>query len=253
MEKDFINLLEEFKRISYKGYIRGVRQSYGSIGLTFERELGKSPDSLYYPDYGEIEIKCTSRFSHYPLYLFTVAFDGPDANEIMRIANAYGNYDKDYPDKKVLFTKLDCKYFALVNDKYNFILDFDKDEKRVYLCVYDLNRNLIERRSYINFQTIIDHLKLKLNKLAFIYASKKKDNFDYYYRFYRIIFYKLRSEEVFLSLLEDGTIKVGLVSRISKSGSDKGRYRNKNLEFEIDKYDIEKLFEKIYEYNLDYR
>lgn len=72
MEKDFINLLEEFKKISYKGYIRGVRQSYGSIGLTFERELGKSPDSLYYPDYGEIEIKCTSRFSHY-LYIYLLS------------------------------------------------------------------------------------------------------------------------------------------------------------------------------------
>lgn len=251
MPQDFEKLLIEFKRICNKGYIRGVKRSFGSIGLTFERELGKTPDSLYFPDYEGIEIKCTSRFSHYPLYLFTVAFDGPNENEIMRIVNEYGYYDIDFPGKKVLFTKLNCKYLTSVNGKYNFILEVDEKEKKLYLCIYDEKRKLIERISYVFLDTIYEHLKLKLEKLALVYASQRKEEYDNFYRYYRIVFYKLKSKEVFLNLLKDGIIKIGLVSRLSKSGSDKGRYRNKNLEFEISKDELEKLFDKIYEYNTD--
>ena len=54
MDKNFTILLEEFKRISNKGYIRSVTKSFGSIGLTFEKELNKSPDSKYLPDYNRI-------------------------------------------------------------------------------------------------------------------------------------------------------------------------------------------------------
>jgi hypothetical protein len=38
---------------------------------------------------------------------------------------------------------------------------------------------------------------------------------------------------------------------MNKSGIDAGRYRNKNLVFQISKDNIEKLFDKIYTYNLD--
>ena len=46
----------------------------------------------------------------------------------------------------------------------------------------------------------------------------------------------------FLRLLKFGVIEVSLISRISKSGEDIGRYRNKNLVFMIRKQDIDKLF-----------
>lgn len=252
MTNDTKQLLQEFKRISKKGFIRGVNKGFGSIGLTFERELGKSPDSMYFPDYKSIEIKCTSRFSHYPLYLFTVAFDGPEENEILRIANLYGYPDKDFPDKKVIFTKLDCKYFSSINKKYNLILKYDEKEEKLFLCVYDKNRKLLEQRSYIYIETILNHLKLKIQNLALIYASQKKEKTCNFYRFYRIVFYKIKSKEQFLNLLIDGIIKVSLVSRISKSGSDRGRYRNKNLEFGISKDDLLELFDKVYDYNVDY-
>lgn len=250
MDNNFQNLLNQFKKISRKRYIKGVKQSYGGIGLTFERELGKSPDSNYNPDYDGIEIKCTSRFSHYPLYLFTVAFDGPDYNEIMRIVENYGYPDKDFPDKNVIFAKLNCKYFSTINGKYNFILDLDEKEERLYLCVYDMNYKLIERISYIFFSTLINHLNTKLKKLALVYASQRKEEVDIFYRYYRILLFKLKSKEIFLNLLKEGTIKVDLISRISKSGQDRGRYRNKNLEFEISKDELEKLFDKVYEYEI---
>ena len=64
------NLLNKFSEIYKKKWIKSFSNSFGSIGLTFENELGKKADSLYFPDYEGIEIKCVSRFSKYPLYLF---------------------------------------------------------------------------------------------------------------------------------------------------------------------------------------
>ena len=84
MHENSKKLIDEFYRISQKGWIKSTSKSFGSVGLTFEKELGKSPDSLYFPDYYGIEIKCTTHYSKYPLYLFTIAFDGPTFPEIDR-------------------------------------------------------------------------------------------------------------------------------------------------------------------------
>ena len=72
---DEINLLiDNFKKIANKKWIKSISNSFGSIGLTFEKELNKEPDALYFPDYYGTEIKCTSRYSRYPLFLFTISF-----------------------------------------------------------------------------------------------------------------------------------------------------------------------------------
>ena len=47
-----------------------------AVGNTFEKEIKKTPDSTFFPDYYGIEIKCTTRFSNYPISLFSLAFDG---------------------------------------------------------------------------------------------------------------------------------------------------------------------------------
>lgn len=244
-------LIKEFHRIANKRWIKSISKNFGSIGLTFEKELGKNPDSLYFPDYYDIEIKCTSRFSRYPLYLFTVAFDGPTFPEINRIVEKYGYYDKDFKDKKVLFEKLNCINKVVVNNKYQFKLEIDRKKDKLFLCVYNLKNELIEKESFVYLDTIKNHLILKMNNLALIYASKKKINDEDFFRYYRLSIYKLKSFDTFVNLLNDGYINVSLISRISKSGIDKGRYRNKNLVFHIRKDHIEELFDKIYSYNYD--
>ena len=37
--------------IANKGYVVGIGKSWGNIGLTFENEIGKLPDSKYDPDF----------------------------------------------------------------------------------------------------------------------------------------------------------------------------------------------------------
>lgn len=242
-------LIDEFYRISKKGWIKSTSKSFGSVGLTFEKELGKSPDSLYFPDYYGIEIKCTTHYSKYPLYLFTIAFDGPTFPEINRIIEKYGYYDKDFKDKKVLFEKLSCTSKTVVNDKYKFKLEIDYKEEKLFLCVYNLYDELIERKSFVYLDSIKNHIMLKLNKMALIKAFKNKKDKEEYFRYYKMDIYLIKSFETFLKLLEEGKIDVSLIARIGKSGNDKGRHANKNLVFNIKKENIDMLFEKVFSSN----
>ena len=244
-------LIENFRKIANKGYIKSTSKGIGSIGLTFEHELGKVADSTYFPDYYGIELKCTTRFSRYPIHLFSVAFDGPTYPEINRLIEKYGWYDKTFKDKKVLFTEIHYSKRKKVNNKYYFKLEFDENLEKLYLKVYDLKFNLIEKESYVYTQTLYNHLCLKLSKLAIIKASIKRDGNEEFYRYYSINIFSLISFDKFIELLKNDDITVELVTRISKSGDKKGNYRNKNLVFNIKKDSIEKLFKQINFYNND--
>lgn len=243
------NLIKEFKKISKKRWIKGIRKDHGSIGLTFENELNKEPDALFLPDWEGIEIKCTSNYSKYPLYLFTIAFDGPTFPEINRLIDLYGHSDKDYPDKKVLFSKLSHSKFNIVLNKYYFKLQIDED--KLFLLVYDLNYKLIEKKSFVYIKSIKDHLTTKLNDMAIINAYKKNIDNQICFRYHKITLYTLKPFEEFLELLRYGIINVELIARINKSGIDEGKYRNKNLVFSIKKENIEMLFNKEYQLDMD--
>lgn len=252
MNYDEKKLIQEFKKIANKKWIKSETKSFGGVGITFEKLLKKQPDSLYFPDYYGIELKCTTRHSKYPLYLFTAAFDGPSFPEINYIVQKYGWPDNDFSDKKVLFTNINFNTKTSIKTKYKFKLEFSDDNEKILLCVYDKYGILIEKKSFIYIDTLYNHLMLKLQKLAIIYASKKEEKNDTYFRYYRINIYELISFDKFIKLLKNDLIDVSLISRIGKSGNDLGRYRNKNLVFNIKKNYIEKLFKKIYSYNNDY-
>ena len=126
MDENIYKLIKEFERVKNKNWVKSVNKGFGSIGLTFERELGKTQDAMYFPDYNGIEIKCTNMFSRYPLFLFTVAFDGPNFPEIDRIVKKYGWPDKDFPNKNILFTKVNFQRINILPSKYNFKLEKDQ-------------------------------------------------------------------------------------------------------------------------------
>lgn len=249
MNKNFNDLIKNFKVIAKKKWIKSPYKGHGTIGLTFEKELGKKIDTNYLPDYNGIEIKCTTRFSRFPISLFSIAFDGPTNKEIIRINEKYGNFDKDFPEKKTLIRKIRCKKLSLL--KNNYYLSLEMDDDKLFLCVYDKNKDLIEKKSYVYIDTIKKHLNTKLQQLAIIKASKKKiDNIEHF-RYYLITLYLLKDFDTFLNLLQEGEIEVTIISRINKTGKTAGKYYNKNLVFQIKKANIEKLFDKIYTYDYD--
>ena len=252
MDENHKNLLEKFKTISKLKWIKGINNYTNSAGLTFESLLNKKSDSMFFPDYQGIEIKCTQRFSRYPITLFSKAFDGPSLYQMNEILNKYGKTDVIFKDKKVLNTNISSNKKILVNGKYYFKLDIDEKEQKLYLAVYDVFDNLIEKEAFVYFETLKTHLELKLSNLALVYASKKNIDNIPYFRYYKMIIYKLFSFDKFIELLKQDIIIVDIVGRISRSGSEKGRQRNKNLVFKISKENINKLFKTVKIYDADF-
>lgn len=253
MEQNQKNLINYFHKIAYKRWIKGTsfNNRIGNIGMTFEKEINKEPDNTFFPDFQGIEIKCTTRFSNFPIYLFSTSLEGTTFPEINRIVEKYGYYDKVYKNKKVLYE--DFNYFTthIVDEKWIFKLEVNRNDNKLYFCVYDIYNNLMEKESFIYLTTLYDHVITKLTNLAVIKASKKIEKNDIYFRFYEITIYKLISFDKFLELIEKKIINVSIVGRLSKSGIRCGKYRNKNIEFKIKKENIDKLFKKVYYYNYD--
>lgn len=249
-DEKYENLITEFKKIAKKGWIKGVNNFTSAVGNTFEKEIKKIPDSMFFPDYYGIEIKCTTRFSNYPISLFSLAFDGTYLYQMNLLLQKYGIIDEDYPDKKRLIGKLISYKKVKINNNYFKIVP-DYDEDRLYLKVYDVNGNFLESDAYIEFSTIKERVNLKLNMLAIIYASKKKINDDFHFRYYKLSIYKLKSPEKFIDLIAENKINISILGRVSRSGSEEGRQRNKNLTFSISKENIDLLFDKIYEIDVD--
>lgn len=180
-----------------------------------------------------------------------MAFDGPTFPEINRIVSKYGWPDKDFKDKKVLFVDVKYNEYTNIKNKYKFKFQFDTERDKLYLCVYDINNNLIEKESFVYTLSIYNHLMLKLKNLAIVYASKKKENNELWFRYYKVQLYKLKNFNTFLELIEKDLIEISIISRINKSGVKKGKYANKNIVFFIKKENIELLFDKVYELDCD--
>ena len=123
MNKECNDLVKKFKMISKMKCIKGVNNLTNSVGLTFESLLDKKVDSLYFPDYKGIEIKCTQRFSRYPITLFTSTFDGPEMYEMNTILQKYGKNDSFYRDKKTLKNDLYFRYYRIIIYK---LISFEK-------------------------------------------------------------------------------------------------------------------------------
>lgn len=248
---NYAELLKIFKSVTKKRWIEGVIDNNSDVGLTFERELDKDPDSMYFPDFRNIEIKCRQRYSHYPIGLFNLAFDGPSLYQTNLILEKYGIPDYKYSDKKILITKLSFKKLTLVNNDYFFKLKINYQEEKIFLEVYNSDGFLIDTESYIDFDTLKKRVELKLSNVAVIHASKKMINDKRHFRYYELNIYKLRSFDRFLEMLENDDINIALICRVTRSGEKEGKQRNKGLIFEIAQEKLESLFDLVLHYNTD--
>lgn len=245
MNNEILELIEKFNTISKKRWIKGINNNTNSAGLTFEKLLEKKSDSMFFPDYYGIEIKTTLRYSRFPITLFTKSFDGPYLYQMNKLLTKYGKEDYLFKDKKILISKINCKEKTLVNSKYYFKLNINEENEKIILEIYDKENNLIENEAYLDFKELKSRLELKLSNLAIVWASKKNIESNLYFRYYKMIIYKLISFEKFIELLKEDIIKVNIVGRISRSGLENGRQRNKNLVFSIPKDSLNQLFEPI--------
>lgn len=250
MDESKKQLLNKFKEIAKLKWVEGINNSTNSVGLTFESLLHKDIDSMYFPDYYGIEIKCTQRFSRYPVTLFSISFDGPKLYEMDRLLKKYGTPDTKYSNKLQLQGAVYINKYNKINNNY-FKIKLNKQTKKLIICVYDKDLNLLEEETYIDFETIKLRLILKLSNLAMVYASKKTENNKPNFRYYKLSIYRLISFDRFIKLLEQDCINMIIIGRVSRSGKEEGRQRNKNLVFSIKKELIKLLFVKELEYDSD--
>lgn len=249
MSDNMLNLLSRFSEISNLKWISGISKGTGDVGITFESLLGKKADSDIFPDYKDIEIKCTQRFSRYPIGLFCKAFDGPNLYETNKILEKYGKNYQYIFGKKYLDINLIINKKVLVNEKYYFELIVEDIEERIYINIYNQDGNLLDS-PYIEFKTLKNHLVTKLSNLALIHASKSEIDGVKNYRYYSINFFKLKGFDYFISLIKNGTIKLNLACRISLS-KYYGKQKNKGIIFKIPKNKVDLLYKKILCYDSD--
>ena len=245
MNNNLKSLFTEFERIRQKGWICSITKSTGAIGITFERELGKSENSSFLPDYNDIEIKCMEQKSLYPITLFSLSFDGPGPRELHRIVDLYGYPDKTFKNKNILYANLSCKYHYFVNNRYYFKLEANRNEEKIYLVVQDRNHNIIDRVSYITFASIKNRLMTKMKKFALIYGIKRYQNNNIYFKYTDILLFYLQDSARFIDLLETNEISASVAYRINKSMNHFGKPSSKNIVFTILPTNLNKLFEKL--------
>ncbi len=249
MEKEFNDLIEKFKKINKMGYTKGINNNLNnSAGHTLEKCLDKKADSMFFPDYEGIEVKCTQRFSRYNISLFSLSFDGPRLFESNYLLEKYGMNDDIYTNNKKLIVNLKVNKKVLVYDKYYFELKIDYENRKLYIKIYDINMNHLEDSAFILFDSLEKRINVKLNKLALFYASKKVIDNNLFFRYYKLECYKYKDIKRFLKLLEEGDISASLMLRYSRNKGTIGKNKNKNIQFSIKKESVEKLFDKIYSY-----
>lgn len=247
MDDNFIELINKFKEINKMRYVEGVNNFYNSAGLTFEKLLNKEADSFYFPDYKDIEIKTTQRFSRYAIGLFSSSFDGPYLYEANYILQKYGKEDLVVSGKKNMIINLKINEKIHFNNHY-FELKIDDAEKCIYLNIYDNMQNFLEKRGIITFQTLQEKYETKLKKLALVFASKKIIDNKISFRYYRINCYQSYEFNKFIKLLKNRTIKTTLILRVSRSEDSFGKNRSKGITFLIAKDKISEMFKLIYSY-----
>ena len=246
IESTIQELKEKFNEISKKGYIKGIYNCNSSIGRTFESELNLERNLNSKPDYKGIEIKTRRTYSKSAISLFTAVPDGEEQFEIERLKNDYG-----YPYKK------DKRYKALYADvygnkknfggaKYQYKIDIDRTEKKVYLCIYDKMGILIERKVFWSFKYLEDKLMNKLKVLALVNTWTNEINGWNYFKYYKIDFYILKDFDTFLKLLENGIIKITLKVDIYKDEIRYGKTYDHGCGFAIQEKDLIKLYDVYY-------
>lgn len=179
-KEKFIELKREFLIISKKGYIKGITNNYSSIWRTFENELRLPENEFFLPDYYGIEIKTRRAYSKSAITLFNATPDGEDLFEIERLKNNYGYPCKSDRNYKVIYIEAFWDRLNFAGVKYQYRIDVDRSDNRIYLCVYNKYSKLIERKIYWSFDYIRERVLLKLNYLAVVNAwTNQKDGWNY--------------------------------------------------------------------------
>lgn len=244
MTSSITELKTKFNDIKSKGYIKSINNNRNSSGLTLEKCLESTGGDICIPDFKDIEIKCISIYSTSNLNLFSSSPDGKYILPTQWLSENYGYPDSKYKDIKILQCKLDTT-LSKIGNYYYFAITIDKEKKKIFLNVYDINKKFINNYIYWDFDSIEEKLLRKLSLMAIIKSKKKENTGNIYYSYIDMKLYKLKDFETFLNLIEKNIVKICIKTGIYRSGPKKGNFHDHGTSFEIAQNDISKLFDTI--------
>ena len=246
MYENMKKLKEEFIKIREKGWINGVSNGFGNGGRTFEYLLGKKEaDDLPVADYNGIEIKTRAYNSQYKMSLFSTVPDGPELFEIKRIVDTYGFPARELKSANVLFGNVNAKEKSFIGRHFQFQLEVNYSDKRIYLLVFNKYGKLIERRSFWSFELLRERIEIKINAMAIVKLRGRYINNEKYFSYHDIIFYRLKSFDTFLQLIEEGIITLSIKIDIYRDERRFGNIHDHGTGFQIDEDDLQLLFDRV--------
>lgn len=246
MDESFNNLLEKFKKINKQGYIKSITPAKNGCGITLEYLLNSTGGDFCIPDFEDIELKAIRNYDFADFDLFNASPDGKHVFPSQWIADKYGYPDKDYRNINVFKGNIYGTHLNNIGLFNNFKLRVDKENKKIFLEIYDYYKRLTNSDIYWDFDSLKEKLERKLQKLAIINVDKLYSNKEYYYFYRSIKFYKLKSFESFVDLIEKGYIFVTFKTGVGKSGKYEGKFQDHGTAFRISKNNIDKLYNRIY-------
>ena len=202
MNNAITELKQKFSEIKAMGYIKASRNGYTGIGKTFEDLLGKKEDTNPNPDYKGIEIKTKRGYSKGYVALFNNSFLDQTIFPAQRIKDQYGYPHSQLKQYKILECSIYAHKLTLVSNRWFFKLIIDEVQERIYIAIYDLNYNLIEKECYWEFATLKTRLINKLSYLALVRAWPTTREGVTYYKYYRMDIYKLKSFDNFIDQIK---------------------------------------------------
>lgn len=246
MKNEINELIKKYSRIKKEGYIKSHVPYKNGAGITLENLLGSSGADFCIPDYNGIEIKAIRDYPYAEFDLVNISPDGSHYYPSQWIANNFGYPDKDFKDIKIFKGNINAVRLTKIGLFYYFKLRIDRTLKKVFIQVFNYNKEFINEDIYWDFDSIEKKLNQKLNYLALFNVKKLYSNNSYYYFYEKMNIYTLNNFEYFLNSLENGKIFVTFKTGVFKSGKYIGHFQDHGTAFRITKNNIESLFKKIY-------
>lgn len=244
MRDIILELKNKTDEIISNGWIQSYCNGTSSVGLTFEKMLGKEIDRFELPDFKGIEIKTKLINSHSYITLFSAT---PDSYlfETRRLHSIYGYPDRDNINFKMFNISVVSNFKKRISGKYFFQIHVNWNDKKVYLHIYNKNNKLIDNFTSWSFDLLEEKLIRKLSYLAMVKATKSSRDSISYYKYLSINFYKLKNFQTFIKLIDKGIIRITFKVSTIKSGPKVGKICDHGTSFDIQEKDLELLFNKL--------
>lgn len=231
MTKEIINkYLKQYLTVKRLGYIKNIRNDDIGVNSTFMNYIKKDKND-------GVGIRVRRCYSKAYIMLFYLNFNEGYSYILENVRDIYG---KPYKNSFLKYLQVDVwgdNYSD--NGLYKFRLIVSRDEKRLYLYIYNYLNEVVFNKLYWDFSLLEEAIIKKINYLLIVTAFSKLINNNEYFRYCNIDIYHFKNFELFLNLVEEGIIgiRIKLGRKISNNSI------SKNISFFIKNNDLDKLFD----------